>query len=230
MELNKHVYAIQRIIGNGKPSDDKKFSNSFIAHLLKVNRAILLKRKMDKERYLNPSNRQLICLPMEEADYANCPNCNIPDLGCTLYRSVRELPSVIYNRSGTSYIVRNVLGDIINPYTLTNSKYSEFSYVDNSKEGWFISDQYLYLFNPIKLVIVDFIPEDPENIFELSGCDEVDPQTTPCIKSMVNEFPIDPDLINPMYKLTLEMVGISYKYPEDNLGNARAATIQEDKE
>lgn len=98
MELNKHVYAIQRIINNNRPSDDKKFSNSFIAHLLKINRSILLKRKLDKERFLDPKNKQILCLPMEETNFANCIGCDLPVLDCTLYRSTIQVPSAITSR------------------------------------------------------------------------------------------------------------------------------------
>lgn len=71
--------------------------------------------------------------------------------------------------------------------------------------------------------------EDPQELEALAICED-SVSDTPCVKNSNTEFPIDSDLLNALYKLTLDMVGVSYQFPEDNLGNARASNTGQDIE
>jgi hypothetical protein len=98
MTFNQHIYAIQNIINKGVNSDDKRISNRLVGHTLKVQRSLLIKRKLDKERRVNPYNYQRICVPMEEVQYADCLGCDLPVLDCTIYRSTIPIPASIQSR------------------------------------------------------------------------------------------------------------------------------------
>lgn len=121
----EHIYAVQNVLQRGPASDDNRISVRLIGHFLEVSRAILLKRKMDKERTANESNYQVICVPLVQGSYADCPNCNLPSIGCTIMKSTYQLPEPILTRWGMSYRVRKIDGTIIAPYNLTNNKYAK---------------------------------------------------------------------------------------------------------
>jgi hypothetical protein len=94
----EHIYAVKNIINNGPASDDNRLSDRLIGHMLNTSRSVLLKRKMDKERTANESNYQVICVPLVSASYADCPNCNLPNLPCTLMKSTISIPKTILTR------------------------------------------------------------------------------------------------------------------------------------
>lgn len=81
----------------------------------------------------------------------------------------------------------------------------------------------------LNLVLVEFVAEDPEEIADLAICSET-AQDQPCIDSETLEFFIDPDLVIPMYQMTLQMLGMSFKYPEDDLNNSVSADLQKSAE
>jgi hypothetical protein len=114
---------------------------------------------------------------------------------------------------------------------MTNVEFSEYGHVPTENlSGWFISGNYLFqVGTEYPLVIVEFIPENPEEAAQYEACNG-DLSSAPCLASDGGEFPIDPDLIAPMYQMTLEFLGFSMQLPEDNLGNARSVSTGQDLE
>lgn len=228
MTLQEHVYAIQNLISKGVSSDDKDFSNAFIAHLLKINRALLLQRKMEKNKEIHSTNKTIICMPFERGQLANCPNCNIPELDCYFFKGLGKLPKAIISTSGMSYVFRTIDGNILSQMSITNNKYGKYSAVKESKKGWFILENTPFVIWPkdkdhldFKLGLIEFVAEDPEELALLNICGEDD--NAPCIDTANNEFPIDSDLIHPLYQMTLQMLQVSMGMPEDDLNNSVSA-------
>lgn len=234
MTLEKHVYAIQNIISRGAISDNKDFSNDLIAHFLKVNRSVLIKRKLDKEIQASENLRVTICLPMEEAQIADCPGCGLPDVNCDLYRSVIQLPDAIVPKIGSEYIARKIDGSTISKYTITNRQFDKFNVVGKLTSGYFVHNKYLYFIAPpgskMMTLLLDFIPESPEDVEELNLCQNPTiGDSDPCRLSDV-AFTIDPELVLPMYQMTLELLGLSYNMPEDDLENGVSADLNKSNE
>lgn len=98
MTLLEHIYAVKAQLSRGSSPQSFKFSNDLIAHYLKNARSLLLKRKLDKEKMISSNNYQKFCLPLETADYADCPDCDVPDFDCNLLRGIVELPNSIRTR------------------------------------------------------------------------------------------------------------------------------------
>jgi hypothetical protein len=65
--------------------------------------------------------------------------------------------------------------------------------------------------------------ENPEELDGFCGCN-TNPDAVACSDSKTEQYPIDPDLVIPMYKMTLELLGVTYEFPEDRENNAAADT------
>jgi len=223
--LLEHIYAIQNILNNGVPSDDHRLPNALVGHYLKINRAVLIKRKLDKERTLNNNNYYAICVPLELAPYQDC--CLVDDdVNCKLLKSTIKIPRSISARWGFTYNVKYIDGTLIPAYTKTNSKLEKYSLSKKCTPtiGWFIKGDYLYVVGTTELptVIVEFIPEDPEEVEALNICEG---DNAPCVESG-NSFSLDSDLIAPMYELTVKALLLAKSIPVDNLNNSRAVEIK----
>jgi len=80
-------------------------------------------------------------------------------------------------------------------------------------------DNHIYLLNTTVLtnIIVNGLFNNPQEIHE-ANC----PTTgSNCADFMDETFPIDSDLIDPMYRLALELLLQSYKLPADIENNSR---------
>lgn len=218
----EHIYAVKNILSRGPASDDDRLSERLIGHMLNTSRAILLKRKMDKERSVNETNYQVICLPLTLSNFADCPNCNLPNLtNCQIMKSTMAIPRPITTRWGMSIRVRKIDGTIISPLNMTNKKYSQYSLASNTSIGWLLQGSTLFVIGPthIPLVLLEVVLENPEDISSLDPCANVNSLTTPCFM-LDEDFPIDPDLVMPMYQLTIQLLGYANSMIEDKVNDS----------
>lgn len=223
MTLLEHIYAVKNLLNSGPSSQSHRFTNRLIAHFLRNSRALLLKRKLDKEKTISQNNYQKFCLRLETADYAQCPDCDIPDFDCNLLRGVARLPSSIKTRWGHTYVIRDILGNIIPPFSLTNNSLKQYSLTQqNNNLGWFESDQHLFVItdkDDLPIVVVEAVLEDPEEVAQMPVCGNGNGPV--CIEEyQADRFAIDPELVMPMYEMTLQLLGIGVRNPEDRLLNA----------
>lgn len=236
MTLTEHVYAIQQNLARGRTSSDKDYSNRFITHYIKLYRSLLLTRKLNKGDYVSPTNSVTICMPLVQAQFADCPGCELPVTDCYFYRSVAKLPSAVMCRKKSPYIIRLIDGTILPMMTVLNSRYVGYSGVDDINKGWFISNGHLFIIwpkdknhMPIEMVLIEFIPEDPEEVNSLSPCSDSS-EDEACINTQSDEFFIDPELVPVLYDMILKRLIDNYGLPQDDLGNSRSADIQPDVE
>lgn len=232
--LKEHVYAIKNILNKGIPSDDSRFSDKLIAHYLKQSRGLLLKRKLDKNRYISPLNYQRVCVPLELVTYGDCACISDVFADCKILRSTCELPKVFANKQKVALSIKAIDGTVLSETSLTKDKLKAYSLSQQSpKLGWFIENGRLYiLYNQTTtLVIAVALWEDPEEVSDFCTCgDSGEDSTTPCYDSQNDTFPIDVDLVMPMYEMTLQMFGVAMRYPEDNENNARSTEVVNEKE
>lgn len=141
----EHVYAIRNIIDRGPASDDTRLSNRLIEHYLKSARALLIKRKLDKQYDISVLNYQTLCVPLELKTYYDC-SCVDMDLfpDCKLLRSTCKIPKDIVGRWSTSLQVKTITGSVLSHTPITRNDLAKYSLANKTpKTGWFIENGYL---------------------------------------------------------------------------------------
>lgn len=223
MTIDKHISSIKKLISRGLASDDFNWSSNFIAHLLKTSRALLIKRRINKYHKISDANYQTVCIPLELVDYHNC-DC-ITDINCKILRSKFQLPSFISKRSSNGVTVKLLDGTTISYMDNSSSKFSKYSITSNSDMTFFLENSYLYIQNYKTIVtdetnlkvIVKGIPEDPLELADIVNCEDAENS------SICNEeFPIDSDLIDPLYDLVIRRLLQTNNLPQDNRNDARS--------
>ncbi len=220
MTLQHHIYAIKNIIANGPSSDDSPFSERLVAHFLQITRAFLLERKADKYRYISDQTFQSVCMDLELGSFHNC--CDVPELDCKVLKSVIKLPRLLNSKWGNFLKVMDLSGNIIPEFNITNDKYSQYGLVKspNKTLGWFMHDGHIYILNNkvLEKVLVNGLFTNPSEVAEINCATGT---ATNCNDFGSEDFPIDPDLVDAMYKATLDYLLRSTGLPNDLENNAR---------
>lgn len=216
MTLLEHVYAVRDILSRGLASDDASYSLRLIAHFLKTSRALLLEQKADKYYYISEQSFQSLCVALEKGQFHNC--CEGPSANCTLLKSKSPIPKFLNTRWGDFAKVMTLDGRTLSKTSMTTNRFSEYSLSNKTpKIGWFIHDNHLYVINNdfLETILLNSLFDDPEEISNLN-CPSSD---TNCVGFMQEDFPIDPDLVNAMYKMTLEFLTLQTP-PKDSENDA----------
>jgi hypothetical protein len=217
MTLLEHCYAIRALLSKGIASKDTQYNISHIAHFLNVARALFTEQKADKYRFISEQSFQSLCVPLEKGSLHNC--CDITDTTCTLLKSKTKLPKFLNTRWGDFAKVMTLSGEIISKTTITQNRYSKYSLNRKTpKTGWFIHDGYLYILNNTNLdtVLLNSLFDNPSSVDELNCASS---QTTECKDIYDYTYPIDPDLIDPVYKRVLEYFSYSLNLPPKDIEN-----------
>ena len=216
MTLRQHVYAIRAMITKGPAADDTVYSLRLIAHLINVARALLTEQKADKYTYISEQSYQSLCVALELGSFHNC--CEITDVDCKVLKSVNPLPKFLNARWGDYAKVMTLTGEVISKTSQTMNKYSEYTLTNNPpKAGWFIHDNHLYLINNtfISTLLLNCLFDDPIQIQELN-CSTTD---STCPDWYDEEYPIDPDLIQPAYLQVVNMLLNARNFPPNDTTN-----------
>lgn len=224
----QHIYAILRILNQGDVTDDSSFTPREVEHHLNMARGLLLKRRMDRKHVLSDSNYQTYCDTMVPSKFFDC-DCIPFEFNCTILRTSKPIPDYITSQDGISIEVRNPLsGDLIDYASLSSTRLSKHSLTASKIPTWFIHNKHLYLTKTLTLdtVTIRLIPENPDMLRKYQNCDG----SGVCYDPENDDYPIDTDLVQPMYKLTLEMLTPAFNAPKDTENNARAAVINNDRE
>lgn len=220
MTLAQHIYAVKNILANGPTSDDTPFSERLVAHFLQITRAYLLERKADKYRYISDQSFQSVCLDLELGSFHNC--CDLPDLECKVLKSTIKLPKLLNSKWGNFLKVMDLTGNIIPEFNITNNKFSKYGVLThtNGTLGWFLHDGYIYIINNkiLEKILVNALFTSSTEIQEINCANGT---ANNCNDYGAEEFPIDADLIDPMYKATIEYLVQSTRLPNDSENNAR---------
>ena len=211
MTLSKHVFAVKNTLSRGVSSKDFSFSNRLIAHHLQVSRALLTERKADKYHFISEQSYQSLCITLELSQFHNC--CDMPDSKCKVLKSTIEIPKFLNTRWGNFLKVMDLEGNVIPEISKTSERLSVFGLVPQ-QEGWFMHDNRLYIVKTKVLVkvLLNALFDDPEAVHEMNCA------STPengCTDFMDVPFPIDSDLVDPMYTLTEQRLMRAYSIPQD---------------
>lgn len=218
--LLTHVFYIQNILNGGKITDDSAFSNRLVAHALKQARARLIKLKLDKKEYIADSNYQKICIPLQLHAFHDCDCVENPD-ECKFLKSTYSIPDVIVAKWGTTFQALTLDGKRIPISSITSNSYAEHSLSSNNKLSYFLEQNDVFIQNSKKLIMVlgKAIFADPE--LAINYMDQVCENNEQCRAYYSQEFPIDSELVEIMYKMTLEDLTMSYKLPRDDKNDSR---------
>lgn len=217
MTLKEHVHAIRLLITRGPASDDTAISLRAIAHFLNTARALLTEQKADKYHYISEQTFQSLCVSLELSSFHNC--CAITDVECKVLKSVNPLPKFLNTRWGDFAKVMTLVGDVISKSSPTMNNYSKYTITNNpAKAGWFIHDNHLYVINNkhLKTVLLNSLFDNPVEIAQ-ANCTTTNQVTCPAWYD--SEYPIDPDLVIPAYKLVLDMIYRSMNLPPQDSSN-----------
>lgn len=227
MKLLEHIYAVKNLTNHGVASDDSRFSNALISHLLKVTRSKLIEMKADKYYFISDQSFQSLCVKLEPGTFHNC--CEGPEVDCYILKSTITIPKVLNTRWGDFLKVTTLDGRTLSKTSMTANSLAQYTITNKKpKLGWFIHDGRLYILNNTKIetILLNGLFNDPKEISELN-C-KVGQNN--CPDPYEDEFPIDSDLIDPMYKMTIEYLLKGYSIPEDNENNARALEMANERE
>lgn len=213
MTLREHIYAVKNILAGGPPPDDFRYSNALIAHYLEVTRGLLIERKADKYIPLSPQSFQSWCVDLIKGSYHNC--CETPASTCQLLRSTVKIPKFLTTRFGDLSKVTDLNGNPLSKTTPTMQRLSEFSITNRDpKPGYFIHDNYLYIVANTSLVkvLMDNVYLKPSEV-EGYNCPA---SATTCPNPFDVEFPIDADLIAPMYEMAMKFLAATSPLDYEN--------------
>lgn len=230
MTTAEHIYAIQNLLNRGKRSDDAPFSNELIYHFMNQARMLLLKQKADKKQYISSFNLQGFCMPLKEDFWADC--CDAPEPPCKMLKGCITIPKAISGRSNLYIKVYYLSGQEIGMTDISAVRFRQYSITKANKPAWLIENDELYItgipFNRLKRVWVKGMFEDPAALADITTCNDND---EPCYDAMESPYPIDSELIDPMYRMVLDyLINLGSRSPQDDENNARATQLGNDKE
>lgn len=219
MTTLEHVYAIKNILSHGSSSDDFSYSNNLILHYLEVARAKLIKEKADKYQYISELSFQSLCMDLHLDTFHNC--CVGPT-DCKVLKTVEKVPTTLNSRWGDLLKVMTLDGTVIPKASKTESNLSQFSLVKTSPVSYYVYDGCIVINNNTSLskIIVNGIFNTPSVPIEVSCSTDT---TTTCKSYMEEIFPIDADLVAPMYQLALSY--LTSTQTKDNEQDAKDTTV-----
>lgn len=231
MTRDEHVYAIQNLMNAGSPSDDNRFSNRLVYHFLKIVRARLVKQKADSKNFIAEDNYQAICMPLIKTTFHDC-DC-VPYDDCMILRSKYKIPKQLTPYMGSALQVYFLDGKPIGRISEPAAAKLEYSLIGDSPIAFFFHDGYIYITGTLLLKAIQIygVFEDVDNLSSYTICDVDGTESdNPCYNPETDTFPIDADLVFPMYQMVINILSIGKQMPEDNVNNARSTTIVADRE
>lgn len=115
----------------------------------------------------------------------------------------------------------DLAGNVIPEFSNISNTLSKYALVP-PKEGWFVHDNYLYVVNSTVLekVLLNALFNNPQDIHDLN-CSTTNEN---CSDFMDVEFPIDSDLIGPMYDEAYKRLVRLLTIPRDNENDSSDGT------
>ncbi len=224
MEFNKIIYDVRESLN--LTSDDANISDEYIAYLISVYRAELLKQELNNgQRIANVMNVQSFCLEMEEVSAFDCGI----DFDCeTVLRSKQALPSLIKTHIGTSLTTVRPVDKKSKPFTYIEE--SRIAYLQHSKFGKSIyytigNDLHLYLYSKsdvhklIKCTNVSGLFADPLELSEYKTCCGCENEDNYCYDMLTSDYPISVDQIATIVTMIGQRLVTKFQIPNDTVND-----------
>lgn len=200
-------------------TDDSIFTDQAIYDQHINARSFLLTRRIKQMQNIGSANYLRACISLEPGNYDNC-DCD--DFDCTVARSTIKLPIPLQSRANEILTVSAVDGTPINKLPLGGAPQYKTSLLGRkSKLAWEIYNGYLLIHGNVNIprVLIKGIFHDPIKVAAISDCENF---PAACYNPQLDNFPIDPDLINPMRDYVIKSLGLTAKMQDDVVNNTIA--------
>jgi len=224
MTATEIIYAIREKLKSY--TDDTRYTDSYLYFLMNLKRALFIRREYNQlQRTIDAEVLQTICIPLEEVDTSECPEC-AP--GCdtrTVVRTTLRLPKTIelHNRNTITKISPvGVYERPINFITMERMPYAgESKYENNFVFAALHSDGYLYFksnsssIRNLETVTVTALFENPDDVskFKCNG--------TTCYNTTDYEFPVKAWMVDIIIAEIVQELANLKQLPADTKNDAR---------
>lgn len=218
MTIAQHVSALRGLI-QGFSETETPFTDERLYHLFNAAALRLVKQKMDKSFKTSDWNTKVFCIALESGTIHNC-SC-LPS--CTVLKSVHPIPRPLTSRSRDLLKVHTLdHRDIayLNPSTYYTYQWDE---VRVNKLSYSIIDDHIVLWNadpenivPRAILVSGYF----EDISAWSGLEACDAEGNPdgvCFDMFTEDYPLDNDLVDPAYRMVLELLRLPVSIPQDRI-------------
>lgn len=218
MTIDKHVAAIRGLLV--EHNERTKLGDEEIYHHFANAVATLTKRKFDREKNFNEFKIEYYCIATERG---KVHECNCVDVGCDVLKSKVRIPSPINHKSSPFVKVRTLDHQDI---AYVDSNVANAINTDPIRKGklhYSIIGRKIILWNTNgivpKAILVGGIFEDPLEWEGISLCDENGDDIGKCFDALTQDFPVDQDLVYDAYRMTIALMGIVLRKPEDRIND-----------
>ena len=199
-------------------SDDSEYSDQFIYDTLLMHRNVLLKRELDKKKKEDQYLWTPYGMPLCVGTWHDC-DC-IPNLGCPIVESKYKVPRYFAGYLRVTNLTGTERYNDIRPHV---GKWRKYARTNAMRPYWAMFNEKIHFFNVVqntwRMILLEFIPEDPLAVSELPVCSP-DGTETPCSNPYDVIMNLSAHLFEPLMKMTLESIMPSLKLKEDNTNNA----------
>ena len=217
MTIAQHISAIRNLTRQFGETE-VPFTDEYLYHLFNASALRLVKQKFDKSYKTSDWNTKVFCISLEASTIHNC-EC-LPS--CTVLKSVNAIPRPLTSRSR----------DLLKVHTLDHR---DIAYLDAStayiylldevranKLSYSIIDDHVVLWNADTInivpraILVSGYFEDISAWSGITACDtNGDTTDSVCFDIFTEDYPLDNDLVDPAYRLVLELLRIPITLPDD---------------
>lgn len=204
-------------------SDDSNYTDEYLFFVLNNARSQIMYQYINDNKDLSAWLYQRFCIKLCPSTFMEC-NCVPFDFACTVYRSEFPLPKPISSNSNDILKISELFGDHIGKVSESSNRYVKHR-MHKSNMYYMIGDvrgqKYLFILSnkniPPKYIKAEGIFQDPSEV-EYAACTEEQ-----CFNPQGVGFPIENHLVNGLYKMALEFLGVSLKMPEDISNNSNSS-------
>jgi hypothetical protein len=202
--LNEIAYDLLSIV-RPQLSDDTDISLDQIKFWVNNQRALWIKREMDRNRAIDDDIQQVICAELEVADASDC--CDV-QTGCSILRTKEEIPNPIELHNKPAITRVGNVNKLSRPFSFVD--YSRVPYVGNGKFNkdnifTFLHNSRIYVISnspfiaPMQNIVIRGVFEDPREVANFTDCDN----GKPCY-SDDQEYPIKSWMLPQMKDMVLK--------------------------
>lgn len=218
--IAQHVGVIRTLIK--EHSDDSLYSDQFLFELFKNGAKKLQYQKLRRWDHLSEWNRSRYCIKLEKA---KSHNCECVAVGCDVLKSVHKIPKPLTNRDRDMIKVFDLNGNRIDQVTTQEQidNMSDPSGIKQKRTSFEIVNQRVVIYNNLELkaVEVEEIAEDETQWAGIKLCDSEGNETNQdCFNIQTSDYPLDSELVEPTYRLVLELLHIPLQLTSDQTTDA----------
>lgn len=217
--LNQHISNLRGLIIKYSRTQEN-YTDQTLYELLNGARTEVIKNIAKKFNHISASNYQTFTIALEESDPPNweCVPTYLKGK-CKVRKSKYKVPNAVKGRNKSLFSFKTLGGQSIDIYSETEQEIFKNDKVRSKHIMASIINNYLYIWNrpDLQFVKVTGVWEDPTKWSEIPDCTgELDV----CYNILTDDYPLDTDDQNMVYKMSIEMLGIPLKLQYDQTNDS----------